>query len=46
MEYCIKCVQPNTRPGVSFESGLCGACKNITVHKEEKKLEANKLGIK
>jgi N-acetyl sugar amidotransferase len=36
MEYCIKCVQPNTRPGVSFESGLCGACKNITVHKEEK----------
>ena len=26
MEYCKKCVQPNTRPGVRFIDGVCGAC--------------------
>lgn len=27
MRYCVKCVQPDTRPGIHFsEEGVCGAC--------------------
>lgn len=27
MRYCIRCVQPDTRPGIYFdENGVCGAC--------------------
>ncbi|WP_086246517.1 N-acetyl sugar amidotransferase [Campylobacter vicugnae] len=26
MEYCSRCLQPNTRPGVVFKNGICGAC--------------------
>ncbi len=34
MKYCIKCVQPDTRPGIYFnEEGICGAC----LYEEEKK---------
>ena len=34
MNYCTKCVQPNTRPRIYFdEDGVCGAC----LWKEEKK---------
>ena len=32
MEYCKKCVQPDTRPGIIFVNGVCGAC----VYEEEK----------
>lgn len=28
MRYCINCVMPNTKPGISFDSfGLCSACQ-------------------
>lgn len=34
MNYCKKCVQPDTRPGIYFnEDGICGAC----LYEEEKK---------
>ncbi len=36
MEYCSRCIQPNTRPGISFTDGLCGACRNINAHQQEK----------
>lgn len=26
MNYCKKCVQPDTRPGIQFIEGVCGAC--------------------
>jgi N-acetyl sugar amidotransferase len=26
MKYCKKCVQPDTRPGIVFKDGVCGAC--------------------
>ena len=26
MEYCSRCLQTNTRPGVVFKNGVCGAC--------------------
>lgn len=26
MKYCKKCLQPNTRPGIKFENGICYAC--------------------
>lgn len=29
MKYCIKCVMPNTRPGITFDkNGLCSACQS------------------
>ena len=29
MEYCKKCVMPNTRPGITFnEEGICSACQH------------------
>lgn len=33
MQYCTKCVQPDTRPGITFKDGVCGAC----LYEEEKK---------
>ena len=27
VRYCEKCVMPDTRPGISFEGGVCSACK-------------------
>lgn len=28
MRYCVKCVMPDTRPGISFDSeGVCSACR-------------------
>ena len=29
MEYCKKCLMPNTRPGIVFEDGVCSACINF-----------------
>ena len=30
MQYCKKCVMPNTRPGISFnEGGICTACLHV-----------------
>jgi len=47
MKYCTKCVQPDTRPGISFnEEGVCAACtyqeeveKKIDWQKREKELK-------
>ena len=33
MIYCKRCVQPDTRPGISFKDGVCGAC----LYEDEKK---------
>ena len=33
IRYCKKCVQPDTRPGIYFKDGICGAC----LYEEEKK---------
>lgn len=46
--YCKKCVMPNTRPGISFNSdGVCSACltsqKKIAVNYEERFEELKKL---
>lgn len=40
MEYCRQCIQPNTRPGISFTDGLCGACRNVASHQLEKDWDA------
>ena len=35
MNYCKKCVMPNTRPGISFnEEGICSACQSFEKRKE------------
>ena len=35
MFYCKKCVMPNTRPGISFDSeGICSACRNAEKKKK------------
>ncbi len=46
MKYCVKCVMPNTRPGISFdEKGICSACQaydnreNIDYKKRFKELQ-------
>lgn len=46
MRYCVKCVMPDTRPGITFnEEGICSACqsyekrKNIDWDKRYKELE-------
>ena len=26
MQFCKRCVQPDTRPGIEFTNGICGAC--------------------
>ena len=46
MKYCIKCVMPSTRPGITFdENGVCAACqsyenrKNVDYKKRWQKLE-------
>lgn len=41
MEYCKKCVQPDTRPQIVFKDGVCGACLW-----EEKKKKINWIGRK
>ena len=41
MNYCRKCVQPDTRPGIVFQDGVCGACLY-----EEKKEEIDWLDRK
>ena len=29
MKYCVKCVMPSTRPGITFdENGVCAACQS------------------
>lgn len=47
MQYCVKCVMPSTRPGISFnDEGLCSACQSferrnqIDWHARYKQLEA------
>lgn len=46
MNYCTRCVMPDTRPGISFdENGVCSACtsyenrKNVDYEKRFKELE-------
>lgn len=46
MRYCVRCVQPDTRPGLVFSNeGVCGACfwedekKNINWADREKELQ-------
>jgi N-acetyl sugar amidotransferase len=46
MEFCSKCGFPNTRPGLIFRDGVCGACINFDKRKtidwdeRKRKLEA------
>ena len=47
MKYCVKCVMPSTRPGITFdENGVCAACqsyenrKNVDYKKRWQELEA------
>ncbi len=53
MKYCVKCVQPDTRPGIYFDQdGVCGAClweeekKNVDWHKRFDKLKQIAAGAK
>lgn len=40
MKYCTKCVMPNTRPGISFDSkGVCSACQ---AYENRKSIDFNK----
>lgn len=40
MEYCKKCVMPDTRPGISFDDeGVCSACRN---HEKKKNVDWEK----
>ncbi|MBN2299206.1 MAG: hypothetical protein JXM72_11455 [Deltaproteobacteria bacterium] len=39
MNFCKRCVLPETFPGISFdENGICNYCRNIPVPSEEEKL--------
>ncbi len=29
LKYCTECLMPNTRPGITFENGVCVACTNF-----------------
>jgi len=45
MQVCKKCIQPDSRPGIFFDNGICGAC----IWEEEKKKidwEARKCELK
>lgn len=34
MKYCVRCVMPDTRPGITFdENGLCSACRHYDARK-------------
>ena len=46
MNYCKRCVMPDTRPGIQFDkNGVCGACitnehkKSVDYEKRFKQLE-------
>lgn len=40
MQYCKRCVMPNTRPGITFnEKGICSACQSF---ERRKKIDWNK----
>lgn len=45
MKLCVKCIQPDTRPGIFFKDDVCGAClwaeekKHIDWNLREKELE-------
>ncbi len=40
MKYCIKCVMPDTRPGISFsKEGICSACQ---AYEKRKKIDWDK----
>jgi N-acetyl sugar amidotransferase len=48
MKYCVKCVMPDTRPGISFDrDGVCCACSNYehrkSINYEERFEELKKL---
>lgn len=45
MQYCRKCIQPDTRPGITFTDGLCGACRNVSAHQQEKDWAAIKAEL-
>jgi len=34
MKYCLKCVMPNTRPGIRFTDGICAGCINYEKQKK------------
>jgi len=34
MNYCKRCIQPDTRPGIVFKDGVCGACLYEETKKE------------
>lgn len=39
MKYCVKCVMPNTRPGITFnDKGVCSACQS---YENRKKIDWN-----
>lgn len=33
MEYCTECLMPDTRPGITFEGGICAPCINFAKQK-------------
>ena len=40
MQYCKRCVMPDTRPGIQFnEDGICQACINF---EKRKKIDCDK----
>ncbi len=34
MRYCIKCLYPDTKPGLGFKDGVCDACRYVEVKKK------------
>jgi hypothetical protein len=41
MNYCVKCLYPNTKPDLIFENNICNACINFqnrnTINWEQRK---------
>lgn len=33
MDYCKKCLMPDTRPGITFQDGVCSPCINYEKQK-------------
>ena len=43
IEYCKKCLYPNTRPRLKFIDGICKACIEYPNNREEKLEELKKI---
>ena len=44
MNYCSRCIVPDTRPGITLEDGVCNACRQVKI-KDSIDWEARRLAL-